>query len=439
MHIFDGHIHADLAQQLLVPACTMLDSTADFLDRAAKLGANQQELQNLQALGYDTFGKLAFATSYTPGQQDDTLLKQLAAEVTGQDPPPAARLPIVRRLFFESYTLVAADMQMRLERKDDAMPRRLANAERSSRYEDQKKRLSGIDMTGDLEPSNALIDLVYNMSEEDQLRYVRWEECTKRDQELMGIKSDPVWKPDSSGLIRETKVSEALKADTDTDLKLRLALQRRSLAFDQARLVDYNAFEKWTQTMMEAYGTVPPEGYLRVSVEQLHRADLQLFKAMMRETRSGIKPLGGIRPVEQALLKAMDSAEVRLCLQPLQGTNKRKLDPAEDDKKPKPSLDVSKLQKTVENLQGQIKNMRANPSAPVKGRKGRGKGGKTNLIRMPPQLIGMAPTNPQGEPHCYDYNIKGCSRAKPRERCPKGWHCCMRWGCGKPHPQFEHQ
>ncbi|CAL1162136.1 unnamed protein product [Cladocopium goreaui] len=366
----------------------MLDSTADFLDRAAKLGANQQELQNLQALGYDTFGKLAFATSYTPGQQDDTLLKHLAAEVTGQDPPPAARLPIVRRLFFESYTLAAADMQMRLERKDDAVPRLLANAERSSRYEDQKKRLSGIDMTG---------------------------------------------------LIRETKVSEALKANTDTDLKLRLALPRRSLAFDQARLVDYNAFEKWTQTMMEAYGTVPPEGYLRVSVEQLHRADLQLFKAMMRETRSGIKPLVGIRPVEQALLKAMDSAEVRLCLQPLQGTNKRKLEPAEDDKKPKPSPDVSKLQKTVENLQGQIKNMRANPSAPVKGRKGRGKGGKTNLIRMPPQLIGMAPTNPQGEPHCYDYNIKGCSRAKPGERCPKGWHCCMRWGCGKPHPQFEHQ
>ena len=110
---------------------------------------------------------------------------------------------------------------MRLERKDDSIPRKLANAERGARYEDQKRRLSGIDLSGDLEPSNAFIDLVYHMAEEDQLRYVRWEECTKRDQELMAIKSDPVWKPDSNGLIRETKVNEALKSETDADLKLR--------------------------------------------------------------------------------------------------------------------------------------------------------------------------------------------------------------------------
>lgn len=422
----------------------MLDSSADFLDRARKLGANDEELRNLQALGYDTFGKLAFATSYTPGQQDETALKQLAAEITGSDPPLAARLPIVRRLFFESYTLAAADMQMRVERKDDSAPRKLANAERSARYDDQRKCLSGIDMTGELEPSNALIDLVYNMAEEDQLKYVRWEECTKRDQELMGIKVDPVWKPDSSGLIRETKVSEALKADTHTDLKLRLALQRRSLSFDQARLVDYNVFEKWTHTMMDAFCSPPPEGHLRVTVEQLHRADLQLFKVMMRETRSGIKPISGTKPVEVALLKAMDAAEVRLLLQPLQGGIKRKADALEEDpKKSKSSAssgEYAKLQQTIANLQGQVKNLRANSSHnPTKGRKGRGKGAKTNLIRMPPQLIGMAPTNAQGEPNCYDFNLKGCSKAKPGERCPKGWHCCMRWGCGKPHPQFEHQ
>ena len=183
---------------------TMLDSTADFLDRASKLGATRDEIQNLQQLGYDAFGKLAFSTNYTPGQQDDFAFLKLAADITGQDPAPMPRLPIVRRLFFESYTLAAADMQMRLERKDDSVPRKLANAERAGRYEDQRRRLSGIEMTGELEPSNALIDLLYNMGEEDQLRYVRWEDCTKRDQELMGIKADPVWKPDSSGLIRET-------------------------------------------------------------------------------------------------------------------------------------------------------------------------------------------------------------------------------------------
>ena len=89
----------------------------------------------------------------------------------------------------------------------------------------------------------------------------------------------------------------------------------------------YNVFEKWSQTMMEAYGMLPLEGHVRATVEQLHRADLQLFKVMMRETRGGIKPLGGVRPVKQALLKAMHAAEVRLCLQPLQGSSKPKADP----------------------------------------------------------------------------------------------------------------
>lgn len=421
----------------------MLDSQADFLDRARKLGATDDEVNQLKALGYDTFGKLAFSTNYTPGQADDTSLKALAAQIVQADPCPPNRLPIVRRLFFESFTLAAADMQLRVERKDDSIPRKLANAERSARYEDQRRRLSGIDISGELEPSNSLIDIVYHMTEEDQLRYVRWEECTKRDQELMGIKSDPVWKPDANGLIRETKVMEVLKAETDTDLKLRTALQRRSLSFDQSRLVDYNVFERWTQIMMEAYSTPPPEGYLKVTVEQLHRADLQLFKCMMRETRSGIKTIGGTKPVEDALKKAMDSTEVRLHLQPLQGSLKRKADAINDEeKKQKGQSDVAKMQKTIENLQGQVKNLRnanlgsaSNPGG--KGKKGKGKS-KTNLIRMPAQLIGMSPTTQQGDPCCFDYNLKGCSKAKAGERCPKGWHVCMRHGCFKEHPQYEH-
>ena len=75
------------------------------------------------------------------------------------------------------------------------------------------------------------------MGEEKKLCYVRWEECTKRDQELMVIKTDPVWKADSNGVIKAGKVH-------DTDLKLRYALQRRALAFDQSRLVDFAVYEE---------------------------------------------------------------------------------------------------------------------------------------------------------------------------------------------------
>ena len=47
-------------------------------------------------------------------------------------------------------------------------------------------------------------------------------------------------------------MAEVLKIDYNTDLNLKFALQRRSLAFDQARLVDYEEFQKWSQIPLEA-------------------------------------------------------------------------------------------------------------------------------------------------------------------------------------------
>ena len=421
----------------------MLDSEADFKSRCRKLGLTEDHLQNLDNLSFASFGHLAFATSYTPGQQDDTALRALAVQIVGADPPPPASMAIVRRLVFESYTMAAADLKSRVERRTDEAPRKLVQAERAARYENQRLRLAGVDLTGEMEASNSLIDLVYHLGEEDQLRYVRWEECTKRDQELMGLKSDPVWKPDSNGIIKEVKVQEILRAETDTDLKLRYALARRSIAFDQARLLNYFDFEQWPKIMMEAYTTEPPPGYLKVGIEQLHRADMQLFKVMMKETRSGIKPIAGRQPLAAALKKAIDMPEVRLCLQPLQGTShKRKHESPQQNHKKQKAVDVAKLQRQLENVQGQLKNLKSSghpSSSNSKGQKGKGKGGKNLGIRMPPQLIGLCPTTPSGDPCCYDFNLNKCQRAKNGERCPRGWHVCVRHGCGKPHSQLDHE
>ena len=149
--------------------------------------------------------------------------------------------------------MAAADLRARLEKRDDDQPRKLAQAERSARYAAQVQRLTGLDLVGELEPSHALLDLIFQMLEDDQLKYVPWGSCTKRDQELMGIKQDPLWKPDSQGVIREVRVQAELCADTSSDLRLKYALQRRSLAFDQARLVDYEKFEKWSSILLESY------------------------------------------------------------------------------------------------------------------------------------------------------------------------------------------
>ena len=113
------------------------------------------------------------------------------------------------------------------------------------------------------------------------------------------------------------RVREELKADVSTDLKLRFALQRRSLAFDQARLVDYDRFEKWTQILLEAYTASPPECYKKVSIEQVQHADIEMFKYLMKETRNGIRFNGQLNPLEEAIRRALTAPEIRLHLQPL--------------------------------------------------------------------------------------------------------------------------
>ena len=84
----------------------------------------------------------------------------------------------------------------------------------------------------------------------------------------MGTKAEPIWKPDSSGLIKESKVSQELSADTSADLLLRNALQCRSLAFDYWRLVAHNVLERWTDLLLDAYLTPAMSGRQRVSIEQ---------------------------------------------------------------------------------------------------------------------------------------------------------------------------
>ncbi len=313
----------------LAECVKMLDSQAVFKNRASGIGLSEANIRRLDALGWNTYGKLAFASNYQPGLDEAPLIK-LAEEITLVSPPPIDQLPLIRRLVFESYTLVAADLKARVERKDEDTPRKLAQAERASRHQSQVGRLTGLEVTGEMEPSHALIDLVFQMSEGNQLRYVRWEQCTKRDQALMGLKTDPTWKPDAGGIIREVKVLEEVKADISSDLLLGYALQRRSLAFNRARLVDYDKFERWSQILLDAYTAQPPAGFKKVNIEQVHHADMELFKVLMKETRAGIRATGGVAPLEVSLAKALVAPEIRLHLQPLQGSSgstiKRKLD-----------------------------------------------------------------------------------------------------------------
>ena len=204
-----------------------LDSEAVFVERALELGLAQSELDVLKAAGWLSYARFAFSCHYSPGQADDLPLLRMAARVTGVGAadPPENRLPVIRRLFWESFTLAAAEMKARVERREDDAPRRLAAPERTARHNEQQNRLAGIRIEGEREPAFGLIDRLVQMSEENVLRYVAWQDCPKREQELQGVRVDPTWRPDSSGIVRQVRISAELKADVSDNLLLKMTLR----------------------------------------------------------------------------------------------------------------------------------------------------------------------------------------------------------------------
>jgi hypothetical protein len=101
-----------------------IDSEAVFDKRARELGVTEAELDRIKAKVWNTMGKFAFSCGYAPGRLDNVQLKKLACVVTGSgsNDPPDDRVPIVSRLYFESYAMVSSDLRSRVERLDDDTP-----------------------------------------------------------------------------------------------------------------------------------------------------------------------------------------------------------------------------------------------------------------------------------------------------------------------------
>ena len=391
-----------------------MESSAAFEARASAMGLTQDELDKMKAAGVATYALLAFSCNYTPGGADEKPLLDLAKIVLG-DPVPAARLPILRRLFFESYTLAAADLRRRVERTDDAAPLKLPAAERAARRKEQADRLTGLDLAGELEPSHALVDLFVQQAEDNILRYVGWDQCTKRDQEIAGAKKDKVWKADANGVIKEVRQDSAAVAQLGTDLRLKYALQRRGLAMDQARITTFGVHEKWVNRLIQEFLREPPEGYGKVSVQQLARADRELFKVMAEEARAGIQQkVDGARPLDLALMAAMAHTTVNMMLVPLPslGSN-HDVDSDNPTPKQRPRVDHARRRQPAKLVPRQRDS--AGP-------------------RMPRDLMGVDGKTTDGQPICYGFNLpSGCSHAAPGGKCGKGLHVCCRPGCQEPH------
>lgn len=394
---------------------SVADSEAVFKSRALQIGLSEAVVQKLIDAGIKTLGSFAFASSYVPGSPDDKPFTDMVRTALGRA-AELGELAGLRRLFNESYSAASVEMKSMIEQSDDQPTRRLAPAERSERFQAQQKRLTGLNLSGQLEPGDSLVDTAVSIYESDRLRYISWEHCVSREHEILtSTKKDNSLTFDSSGNLKLHRKESVSPCDVTTDLQVKYCLARRGLALEQGNILAYEKHELWAESLFTSRLREVPPGYSKISFKQIQAADAKLFVVLGEMTRSGIKMTSKGRPCDEVFEKAMHSNQVQHLLQPLPITN--------PGKGSNPNRDRSRSPRDPPN-----------PKGKGKGKKGKDKSNKWKPA-VPRELLqmGCVGTTSTGKPLCYDFQLNRCTREVDRRQCSSGLHLCAVKNCQKDH------
>lgn len=194
-----------------------------------------------------TLGSLAFAIGTPQAPPTDEAFKDWATRVNGGVDPDMGTLSALRRIHFEASAVVIAELKSRVT-TDVAgdQTRTLPTAEKAARLKDQERRLQGLKLRGEMQPSYALIDMLANIKETNCIVWIPPSKCSKRDSEIQqSLKEKPMTLSLEQQLVKVAATEQPITVDTSTDIQLQWALQRRGLAFDQCSLISHSEREIW--------------------------------------------------------------------------------------------------------------------------------------------------------------------------------------------------
>ena len=382
-----------------------MDSSAAFKERARSLGLPDASVTLLVDARLATFGQFAFLSSFQPGGTDETPFVQALAKVLGETPEPA-ELASWRRLYYECHTAAMTDLRTRLERKEDDGPRKLLMPERVERLEKARKALVGITIDTQMEPAHRLVDLAVQQAEDSTVRYIPLKDCLSRESELLHSRSEQTIEFQNDGTMQLSKKQQEIKAETSGDLKVKMAMQRRALAYHIAGICSYQALDAIIQRMFALMTKEPVKGFRAVSLQQVINADREMWMIAAQEARGKILT-DPTKPLDTVLEDAFKAPETSYHLLPLPGAT-REPQPADANKKDGP-------------LKRPFKGGNPHPA-----KKGKGKG---KAIDLP---SGCVAETGSGQRICFQYNRKRCNH-QDKDRCPRGLHVCWLKNCGGKH------
>ena len=194
---------------------------------------------------------LAFISEYNPSSASEKPLLDALESLMKREPTVKEKAGF-RRLFHEAYALATNEMKNMVEKGEETSTRKLSQPERHDRYVRQVEKLKGVTIKGITEPSDGLVDIRCSIFDDNRLRWVDWSKCTSKEQELAGDKKEHTFTV-SNGTIKVDSKPQEIQANTATDvLVMQYALMRRALAFDQANLIEFTKFMKWSDRLMKA-------------------------------------------------------------------------------------------------------------------------------------------------------------------------------------------
>eukprot|EP00435_Cladocopium_sp_Y103_P051887 s469_g16.t1 len=257
---------------------SLVESNAAFVQRCGEIDPSGNLSTALAGQNVTSFSGMAFSVC-TPqtaptDQQFDTLARAVfgAAATLGQT-------GMLRRLHFESTTLMIASVKQRVDSeaadKADSV-KRIPIAEKKHRLEMQSDRLVGVEISGEL----------VNPVENQQLRIAQ--------------------------------VPDEFKADCGSEIKLQWCWQRRGIAMDQCKLVSWSVHQSWVQQLFQTMSHSPPPGYQHVSMQQMIRADRELWTLLSKECKGSLKPDNqGNIPLDAKITALSKDPRITMFLLPL--------------------------------------------------------------------------------------------------------------------------
>ena len=230
---------------------------------------------------------------------------------------------------------------------------------------------------------------------------------------MLHSKSEPTIEFQADGTMKLSKKQQEIRAENSGDLRVKMAMQRRALAYHIAGICSFQTIDGLIQRMFALMTKEPIKGFRAVSLQQVINADREMWMLAAQEARGKVltdpaKPLDGI------LELAFKAPETSYHLLPLPGSHQ-----------PQPAAGANDPIKKEGPLKRPFKGGNSFPA-----KKGKGKGKSIDLPS------GCVAETGAGQRICFQFNRKRCNH-QDKDRCPRGIHVCWLKSCGGKHPHGD--